>query len=362
MEDEKYLMWLSRVKGIADKRYEMLLEQFGSAESVFRASRQMLSACAMLDPKTVLNILEDQDEGLLASYTREISEKNIRFISRFHPGFPPLLREIHYPPMGLYVVGDLPDEASPLISVIGSRRCSEYGLTVSYKLSRDLASRGVIVVSGMARGIDSQSHNGALAAGGRTIAVLGCGVDICYPPENKALKEKIAQNGCVISEYPPKTPPFAAHFPARNRMISGMSQGLVVVESAKRSGTIITVDQALEQGRAVFAVPGNITSKLSQGTNGLIKQGAVPIDCCEDILLHLGIVPPLTEKGDKNTAMPPLSLTDQLVYQCIGDEGTDVDSIARQSGLPIQEVNTILLTLELETLIQKLPGQRYIKM
>ncbi len=363
MGEELYIMWLSRVKGMTGKKLDALMQCFSSAQAVFLADGHKLMSTGFLDSQTVNHILAAQDKGLLEAYAQELDETGIRFISKFHSDYPKDLRHIQHPPMGLYLLGCLPDEQLPRIGVVGARRCSEYGLTASHKLSKALAAHGVVIVSGMARGIDSQSHLGALEGNGFTIAVLGCGVDVCYPPENRALREEIIKNGCLVSEYPPKTKPIPAYFPARNRIISGLSRAIIVVEAAKVSGTSITVDEALEQGRDVFAVPGNITSKLSEGTNTLIKQGAIPVSNFEDVLDNLGIPyakeEPLGQmQGQKVKDLRPM---ERLVYNCVTEEGIALDAVLEQTGLPIAQINATLLILEVADLVKMLPGQRVMK-
>lgn len=361
MEDEKYIMWLSRVEGMTGKKLERVLARFDAAEEVFRASGRTLRE-AGVDDETARRIERDQDDARLASYCRELQNQNIRFMSRFNSDFPSYLNEIPDPPAGLYVMGRLPGKDLIMLGVIGSRRCSEYGLTTAHRISAGVAAHGVVVVSGMARGIDSQAHRGALEAGGLTVAVLGCGVDVCYPSENRALKEKIIENGCVVSEYPPGTRALPAYFPARNRIISGLCRAVVVVEAARRSGTRITVDQALNQGRDVYAVPGNITSKLSEGTNDLIKSGASLIAGYEDVLHNLGVSFDIDKKAEaENRKAEKLLPVERLVYNCVGGEPVNLEEIVRKTGLPVQDVSSQLVLLEMEALIRKLPGQRYVR-
>ncbi|MCL2698723.1 MAG: DNA-processing protein DprA [Defluviitaleaceae bacterium] len=355
--DDKYLLWLSRVDGVNNKIRTPLLEHFGSAEAIFRARRFELQEAELLNEQYIHKIISHQDDKLLDGYLNELEETGIRFISLMSDEYPAPLREISDPPLGFYLLGTLPDPELCKVSIIGSRRCSEYGLSVAHKFSKELAQAGVVIVSGMARGIDSMAHRGTLDAGGVTVAVLGCGVDVCYPPENKSLIRRIQEKGCIISEYPPGTQPFPAHFPARNRIISGMSRATVVVEASRRSGTLITVDQALNEGREVMAVPGNVTSKLSEGTNNLIRQGAAPVTSSAEILDNLGIT--FDEPGEdtaaaKNTLAPP----EKLVYDCIGFDPTAIEAVYDKLGSPPGEINYVLTLLEMRKLIRRLPGQR----
>jgi DNA processing protein len=339
----------------------MLIKRCMDARKIFRARREELRGITKLTEANIASIASAQREDLPEQYARELEAKDIEFVSFFNPRYPALLKEIFLPPLGIYIRGELPAD-DVCFSIIGSRRCSEYGLTAAYKISCGLARNGVVIVSGLARGIDSMAHKGAIEGGGKTIAVLGCGVDVCYPPENRALMEKIINgNGCVISEYPPGVSPMPGHFPVRNRVISGLSQGTLVVEAADKSGTIITADHALEQGRTVFAVPGNITSKLSDGTNALIKQGATPVTCYEDVLYELGIDE--TEDNPVNSTENAASLFEEerIVYNYVGQESVTMEYLLNKLNSDPPALNYILTLLELKGLIKRLPGQRYIR-
>ncbi len=360
MEDIKYYLWLSRVSGMSSRKMDILFSRFKDAREIFNASREELLSSEMIDEKTVDAICKDRSLELIESYIQELKDLEMGYISRFDKDFPVYLNNIQNPPMGLYVLGHLPPEEIPKVGIIGARRCSEYGLTASFTLSRDLAFSKVCIVSGMARGIDSQSHRGALDAGGYTIAVLGCGADVCYPPENKYLKKRIIENGCIVSEYPPKTKPLPAHFPMRNRIISGLSLAVIVVEAAKKSGTNITVDQALEQGREVFAVPGNITSKLSEGTNEFIKQGAIPVSSYMDVLNNLGIkYDNKSEINMQDKRLETLLPVERLIYNTVSEQSVSPEEIAAQTGIDIKSVSSALTLLEMDKFVRKLPGQRY---
>ena len=287
-----------------------------------------------------------------------IEKKHISVITIKDSDYPTLLKQIHDPPIVLYIKGRLPDDIINKVGIIGSRRCSDYGRVVTRELSKNLARHNIAIVSGMARGIDSIAHRGALEAGGLTMAVLGCGIDICYPPENTKLMEEIIEKGCLISEYPPGTQPLACFFPVRNRIISGLSQVLVVTEAAKRSGTLITVNQALDQGRDVMAVPGSINSKLSEGPNELIRDGAGVVTSYKDILHTLNIN---TKEEVRQVTLDDLASEEKLVYDCIAFQPENFESIVDKCGLNAQTVNYILTMLELKGYLSKMPGQRYIK-
>ena len=287
MHENHYMMWLFRSLGMNLRKTYILLEHFGSAMEVWNADDKMLLQINGVTQQTVHALNEGKE--CVADWIRELDSLGIRYISINDRCYPHLLREITDPPVGLYIKGDLPENDCVMISIIGARRCTDYGRNMAYKLSKNLAKEGIVIVSGMARGIDSMGHKGTLDANGRTIAVLGFGHKHCYPPENKSLMEEISKSGCLISEYPPDTEATRYNFPQRNRIIAGISQGLIVVEAGKKSGTLITVDFALDDGRTVMTLPANITSKASEGTNELIKQGCPIVTCTEDVLFELGV-------------------------------------------------------------------------
>ncbi len=359
--EEFYLMWLSRVEGIGFKRANQLLEHFGSAEAIWYAEPEEIRQ--VLPDKTGEVLLTSREEDQLNEWIIELEEKQIDFYSYWHPRYPKLLKEIYHPPMGIYVRGELPDDEIDTVAIIGARKCSRYGATVAYEIAKDLGRTNVIVVSGMARGIDSEGHKGILDGGGKTIAVLGCGVDICYPSENRELMERIVENGCVLSEYPPGMPAVPGNFPARNRIIAGLSKMVVVVEAGKKSGTLITADMALECGRDVYVVPGNVTSALSYGTNALIKQGCPIITEGKDILISLGIAYKKEEKEKfKSKAAENISAEEREVYDLIEEETPiSAEALCRKLQKEIQEVQYILSLLELSGYIVKIPQAGYVR-
>jgi DNA processing protein len=263
--------------------------------------------------------------------------KTVKRRSRLYPS---LLAELHDPPAALHVRGDVQILNEPAVAVVGARSCSPYGAQVARGLGRELAGAGVVVVSGLARGIDGEAHRGALEAGGRTVAVLGCGIDRDYPRSHAELASRIREKGAVVSEYPPGIEPAPWRFPARNRIIAGLCAATVVVEARERSGALITADFALELGRDVFAVPGEITSLLAAGTNDLLRQGAAPLLAAEDVLAALGL---------ENAArtLPPLSPAASQVLRLLADGARDADEVARASGRTTAEIAAVLVELEL---------------
>jgi DNA processing protein len=266
-----------------------------------------------------------------AAYERRLAERGYRFLS----GLPPLLRAIHDPPAGLFVRGAAPAAVleRPAVAIVGARACSGYGASVARSLGRELAAAGLVVVSGLARGVDGEAHRGALDAGGSTVAVLGCGIDRDYPAAHADLARRIAETGLIVSEYAPAVEPAPWRFPARNRVVAGLAAATVVVEARERSGALITADLALEEGREVFAVPGEITSALSAGTNALLKLGASPLTCASDVLLSFGMEP------DSRDAAPDPLL--ELLP-------ATADEVVRRTGRPAAEVAAALVALELD--------------
>lgn len=264
--------------------------------------------------------------------------------------FPALLAQLHDPPTELYVRGSRDWLAQPAVAVVGARSCSAYGASVARTLGRELATAGLVVVSGLARGIDGEAHRGALEGGGLTVAVLGCGIDRDYPRAHAGLAERIRASGAVVSEYPPGTEPAPWRFPARNRIIAGLSLATVVVEARERSGALITADFALELGREVFAVPGEITAALSAGTNDLLRQGAAPLLSAADVLGALGLEPP------ELPPLPPVSPAAASVLRLLADGPREADGIARLAGRSSAEVAAALVELELAGLVEQGEG------
>jgi DNA processing protein len=263
--------------------------------------------------------------------------------------YPPLLAELHDPPAAIHVRGDTEILEEPAVAIVGARSCSSYGAGVARELARELARAGVVVVSGLARGIDGEAHRGTLEGGGRTVAVLGCGIDRDYPRSHSELARRIREHGAVVSEYPPGVEPAPWRFPARNRIIAGLCAATVVVEARERSGALITADFALELGRDVFAVPGEITSALSAGTNDLLRQGAAPLLSAGDVLEALGLESAVRQ-------LPPLSPAGSQVLRLLADGARDADEIARASGRTTAEVAAVLVELELAGVASEADG------
>jgi DNA processing protein len=363
--------------GIGPRAAAKLLERFGSAEAVYKATRAELEQLR-LPPEAVDTIIARELQSRADAEIQAVKQLGGDILLLDDGVYPPSLREIYDPPIVLYVKGAWSDCLDqPCIGVVGSRRCSTYGQNSAIMLARDLAQRGMTVVSGFARGIDAAAHRGALDAGGRTIAVLGTGIDEVYPRDHKKLAAEILdRGGALISQFPLGTPPVSENFPYRNRIISGLSLGVVVVEAAENSGSLITARLAMEQNREVFAVPGNITSRNSFGTNYLIKgAGAKLVQQWQDIATELPqhiaatlLPPPFSEKKetsmvDRLSFVPEgLSTAESSVFKLLTpDSPAHVDWLFDKSKLPISELTAALLSLEIRELVRALPGRCFVK-
>jgi len=360
----KYWVWLNSLPGIGARKGGQLIEYFGEPEIIWHLDRGELSKAPFVTPLMMNQLLDINLRQEVDRIMERIQKNGISVITVKDYSYPCYLKNIHDPPIVLYAKGSL-SNADKCIAIVGSRRATSYGLNTAEKLSESLAQCGITVVSGMARGIDSYAHRGALKGRGKTVAVMGCGLDKPYPPENRDLMLRITENGAAISEYPPGTPPLQANFPARNRIISGMCLGVVVIEAGERSGSLITADFALEQGRDVFAVPGNVNSYNSRGTNKLIKEGAKVVTCVQDILEEINegwYVASDGMPGDgtgKKTKPRQLDSEERLIFDCLEAEPLHIDVLAQKSGLRINTLNSLLVMMELKGIVQQLPGKIY---
>lgn len=368
LEAKKYWIALNMVPGVGAITYRKLLNACGSPEQVFSASPSMLNRVPGVSEKIVRNILDFGFPDRVKRELEAIDKYHVQVITCTDHDYPEKLKTIFDPPPLIYFRGNGLHPHEVMIAVVGSRKASTYGRITAEKICGELALKGVTVVSGMARGIDSAAHRGTLKAGGRTVAVLGSGIDVVYPPENRQLYDEIVEKGAVISEFPMHTKPDRGNFPARNRVISGMSLGTVVVEAGIQSGALITADMALEQGREVFAVPGNITSASSRGTNRLIKQGAVLIERADDILHELSLAishelkdlqPELPLEAKESS--PALTGDEQRIYTLMSNQPMHIDEITVQSQLPSGKVSAILMMLEMKNVIRQLSGKMFIR-
>jgi DNA processing protein len=378
-ESLKYWVALKTVEEVGAVGFKNLLQAFSTPRSVFSAPLQHLLVIPGIGPKTAENIRSFADWERAEREVARAAELGVEIVTCQDPSYPRPLMDLYDRPPLLYVKGSLqPGEVC--VAVVGSRLASVYGKYTTEKLSRELALKGITVVSGLARGIDSAAHRGALAGRGRTIAVLGCGLDICYPPENEALADQIAASGALVTEFPFATPPNPPNFPARNRIISGLSYGVLVVEAGEKSGSLITAGIAAEQGRSVFAVPGEIGAAGSRGTHRLIRQGALLIETVEDILDEVlpqaGAVPPASsapspsgsapvrraadaEAAPPQAEIPGILDRERALLSLLSSRPVDIDSLIQTSGFAPQEVLNALLMLELKGLVRQLPGKQF---
>ena len=366
---------LNMTPGVGPRASAKLLEKFGSAENVFHATRRDLESLR-LKPATIESIIKREFHEKAETELENVKKSGGDVLILDDGSYPYLLREIADPPITLYVRGNWQAcFEAPCIGVVGSRRCSTYGENAATFLARDLAERGVCIVSGFARGIDSAAHRAAIAGKGKTIAVLGTGINQVYPRENAKLVDQILDNGgAIVSQFPLETPPIPENFPYRNRVISGLSLGVLIVEASERSGSLITARLAMEQNREVFAVPGNISSKNSFGTNYLIKSGAKLAQQWQDVVLELPaeisgkIMPPKidgkTDISSPQQELIPADLTEaeKKIYTLLSpDEPIHIDILVEASALSVSEVSNALLGLDLRDIIRELHGKNYIK-
>jgi len=369
---------LNMTPGIGPRAAAKLLERFGSAEAVFGASRAELEKCRLL-PEAVDSIIARDMHKRAEPEIENVRKLGGDILVLDDGVYPSLLREIYDPPVALYVKGAWSECLDqPCVAIVGSRKCSTYGQNAALMLARDLAQRSVTVVSGFARGIDAAAHRGAMEGGGRTIAVLGTGIDETYPRDHRKLGDEIlAGGGAMVTQFPLRTPPVSENFPYRNRIISGLSLGVVVVEAAENSGSLITARLAIEQNREVFAVPGNITSRNSFGTNYLIKgAGAKLVQQWQDIAAELPpqiaarlLPPPLGQKKKEKSLADQLALVpqglsgfEQSVFRLLSaDNPAHIDVLVDQSRLTISDLTAALLTLEMRDLVRALPGKCFVR-
>ncbi len=353
--DKIYMAALQIVPGLGSGKIQLLIKHFCSAKQAWQADRRDLFLSNILNENNIDQLIAFRSNFDIHKFIVKLEQLGISISTYQDDNYPCLLKKTYQPPAVLYYCGQLP-QTDRIIAIVGSRNASDYGINCARFLARELAKRGIWVVSGGARGIDSAAHHGALETGS-TVSVFGCGVDIFYPPENKNLFKKITDSGSLISEYPPGMTPKPYSFPARNRIISGMSQGVIIVEAAEKSGALITADQALEEGRDVFCVPGSIFSKTSKGTNRLIQQGAKLITSVEDICQDYGWQP------QQDDISLNLTIEEKKIYDKLElDHSLHLEEIIIQSKLPADKVCYILLQLELRGLILNQGGNNYLRM
>jgi len=368
--EDYYWYWLCNIPDIGNAKIRSMLNIFGNAKEVYDASDKLLGYVQDLKDKEINSIIESKKDNDIYINFMKLEEEKIKFVHIESDDYPNRLKKIFDFPYGLYYKGDLPQENIPTVAIIGARDCTNYGREIAKMFGYEFSKLGVQVISGMARGIDSYGHVGAINAGGSTYAILGCGVDICYPKENINLYSDILQQGGIISEYSPGTNPLAYQFPMRNRIISGLADVIIVVEAREKSGSLITVDQALEQNKEVMVVPGRIGDRLSEGCNNLIKMGAQVITTPKDAYENLGIMQYLSSKSDNNNKNMQadsaqdnftLACQDKMVYSCVDLFPKSINSIIEETGLDIKVITNVLLNLELRNYIREISKNYYVR-
>jgi len=353
MKERDYCFLLAGMEGFSPLILRRLLGLYGGAEQVFKQESLPVSegrqAAFAAGKAQAAERLRQRDQW---------EKVGIRWCWYGDPDYPARLNHLPDSPLGLYYRGRLPEENIPAVAIVGARRCSPYGRAMAERFGKGLGERGIQIISGMALGVDGHAQQAALDAGGRSFGILGCGVDICYPPSHQKLYETLAEKGGLISELPPGTPPLAHHFPLRNRLIAAFSDLLLVLEAREKSGSLITVDQALEQGKDVLALPGRVGDELSAGCNQLIRQGAGLLSCCGDVYELLGL-----EEGASKRLRSPLSLTppQQLLYRQMGAGPRHVEELMLACDLELGPLSLILLELENLGLIRQISSGSYIR-
>ena len=352
---------LNMMEGLGPVRVRSLVALLGSPEAIFTADQDLLMQADGVGRELAASIVRQRADIDAAAEIKEAEKLGARIISFADAEYPEALKSIHDPPLALYVCGELDSKDKHAVAIVGTRRATHYGISVADRLGYQLAKVGFAVISGLARGIDTAAHKGALKGGGRTLAVLGSALDKLYPPENEELAEAIAKQGAVISEYPLGREPDRTTFPYRNRVVSGLSMGVVVVEAGLGSGALHTSDQALEQGRTVFAVPGRIDSPSAKGANRLIKNGARLVEDVDDILQEFEfLIPPETKKkAEQLDARPAVQLSgdEQAIVRALWEGSLDVDTLIRRAELKTATVSSLLIGLEMKRVVRMLPGR-----
>jgi len=380
MTKKEYWLYLAKIKGLSSGRRKVLLEMFGSPEEIYKAGEPLLRNIPLLEDFHIQQIL-DYRKIDFEKESETIDKMGINFVTHDDEDFPERLKDIPDAPSFLFYKGRLPDKNLPSVAIVGSRKCSIYGRETCIRFSEKLAEAGIVIISGMAAGVDGFAHRGAIRVNGKTIAVLGCGVDICYPTVNRDIYDALSKvndtstvlsndqattldHGCIISEYYPKEQALPYNFPQRNRIISGLCDILLVVEAGRKSGTFITVDHALEQGREIFAIPGRIGDTVSDGCNSLIKSGAMIATEPEDIINELkGHYEMLLahEKKRKTNLISKLEGDEKKVFDRLEVMPTQINIISERSGIDCGTLSQILVSLELKGMVEEVGKNLYIK-
>ncbi len=358
MSDRRYWLGFSLVPEIGPKRIHQLLTYFDSLASAWEAPEAQLQQ-AGLEQHARANLLRVRKEINLDAQLARVEQAHARLLTLADTAYPPLLKTLDAPPLVLYVLGDLTPADERCLAVVGTRKATAYGRAAAHQLSKQIAAQGVTIISGLAHGIDSAAHIGALDGGGRTLAVLGTGIDRIYPRDQQELAQRIRQHGAILSEFPLGTPPEARNFPRRNRVISGLALGVLVVEAPENSGALITAAAAADQGREVFSVPGNIFNPASRGNNRLIQEGAKLVLDVQDILDEFNIAYSNVQTRVQTQRLAPDNPVEAEVLKCLSADPLHIDELARTLQMPVQMVSAILTILELKGLAQSAGNMQY---
>ncbi len=357
MDDKKYWIGFNLIKGIGAVRLQALIRHFGDLESAWKAAPADLAE-AGLGKKVIERVVQARDSVNPEKLWEQVQRQGIQALTWQDEAYPSRLKEIDQPPPVLFIRGEYLQEDLFAVALVGTRRVTPYGRQITEELASFLAVNGMTVISGLARGVDAIAHGSSLKAGGRTLAVLGSGVDRIYPPEHRALAEQIMERGALISDYALGTPPDASNFPPRNRIISGLSLAVVVIEAGETSGALITAEFAAEQGREVFAVPGSILAPQSKGTNKLIQQGAQPLLSVNDLMQALNLTRVSEHKAARKIL--PADETEARLLGVLGSEPLHVDEIRNQTDLPIEKISAVLALMELKGVVRQVGGMNYV--
>ena len=360
----KYQYWLSNIEGIGPKTIQKLLEQVSCAEELYHLTEKQLLSLQNIKDKEKVKLLESKRYWNLEREVEILQRKNIGFLSMESKEFPEKLRYIDSPPYSIYYKGHIPNESYKSVAIVGARQCSEYGRVMSEKIAEALANYQIEIISGMARGVDSYAHIGALRGKGKTFAILGCGVDVCYPAENRKLYEELMEYGGILSEYPPGTSPKPQFFPLRNRIISAFSDIVILVEAKEKSGSLITADYALEQGKDIFACPGRATDALSLGCNALIRQGAGIVTSVDSLLKDLGLVRPISSVSEpcfEKIQNLSLEKDESLVYSCLDFRPQSLDEISLKSGMKTSYLYGVIQRMIEKEIVKEIFRNYYIR-
>ena len=356
----KYEYWFTNLMKISCKRKMEIRQVIKSAKELYYIEETALKQ-HVEDEKERALILDSVRTWKLDEEYQKLEQKQVQFVTMLDAEYPKRLRNIPSPPYALFVKGKLPEEDRRSVAIVGARECTPYGETMAREFAKSLAREGVQIISGMARGVDSVGQSGALEVGGVSFGVLGCGVDICYPREKIGLNMKLQEQGGVLSEFPLGTNPLPQYFPARNRIISGLADTILVIEAKEKSGSLITADTALEQGKDVYALPGPINSRLSLGCNHLIRQGAGILLSPEELLAELGICQVNKKENDEQIKIL-LETTENLVYSCLGLQPQNLDYLFNVTKIPISELLDVLMRLQLKGIVKEISKNYYVRM